>query len=72
MIRAFNEVAKYEREKCPPPYRYRTVEPIIVAPKTFIGAERIIDYDFAGSSKIITQGYDAAKEKFEEVFKKAG
>lgn len=72
MIRAFNDVAKYEREKCPPPYRYRMVEPIIVAPTSFIGAERIIDYDSEESSKLIEQGYEAARNKFKEVFKKAG
>jgi NTE family protein len=71
MVRAFNKVAEYEREKCPPPYRYRVVNPIIVAPKKFMGAERIINYDFTDTMENIKQGYEAAEEIFKTAFKKA-
>jgi NTE family protein len=71
MVRAFNEVAKYEREKMPPPYRYREVTTVIVAPDKFIDAERIIDYDLKETSELIQKGCEAAEKKFGEMFKKA-
>lgn len=69
MIDTFNELAKREREENEPPYRFRVVTPIIVAPKTFMGAERIIDYDGKESSQYICDGYHAAKDRFEKLFK---
>ena len=68
MIRAFNELAKREREEGPPPYRYRLVTPIIVSPVEFLRAERIIDYDGDVSARLIDEGYKAAKHAFEKAF----
>jgi endo-1,4-beta-D-glucanase Y len=68
MIRAFNELAKQEREEGPPPYRYRLVNPIIVSPVEFLRAERIIDYDGDVSARLIDEGYKAAKHAFEKAF----
>ncbi len=68
MIRAFNELAKREREEGKPPYRYRLVTPIIVSPMEFLRAERIIDYDGDVSARLIDEGYKAAKHAFEKAF----
>lgn len=68
MIRAFNELAKREREESQPPYRYRLVNPIIVSPLDFLRAERIIDYDGDVSTKLIDEGYKAARHAFEKAF----
>ena len=68
MIRAFNDLAIYERKESGPPYRYRLINPIIVSPLNFLRAERIIDYDGNFSAKLIDQGYRAAKQAFEKVF----
>ena len=68
MIRAFNELAKREREESQPPYRYRFVNPIIVSPLDFLRAERIIDYDGDVSAKLIDEGYKAAQHAFEKAF----
>lgn len=68
MIRAFNELAKREREESQPPYRYRLVNPIIVSPLDFLRAERIIDYDGDVSANLIDEGYKAAKHAFEKAF----
>ena len=69
MIRAFNGLAEREREaKSEPPYTYRFVKPIIVAPLEFLQAERIIDYDGDVSAKLIEEGYKAAKAAFEKEF----
>jgi NTE family protein len=68
MIRAFNELADRERNDGKPPYRYRRVTPIIVAPLDFLRAERIIDYDGDVSAKLIEEGYKAAKHAFEKTF----
>lgn len=68
MIRAFNELAKREREEGNPPYRYRLVKPIIVSPLEFLRAERIIDYDGDVSARLIDEGYKAAKHAFEKAF----
>lgn len=68
MIRAFNELAKREREESQPPYRYRLVNPIIVSPLDFLRAERIIDYDGDVSAKLIDEGYKAAQHAFEKAF----
>jgi NTE family protein len=69
MIRTFNELAERERDEGKPPYRFRVVTPIIVAPKGFMRAERIIDYDGNVSNGLINDGYSAAKDKFEKLFK---
>jgi hypothetical protein len=42
-----------------------------VAPKNFMGAERIINYDFTDTVENIKQGREAAEEVFKDVFKKA-
>jgi NTE family protein len=68
MIRAFNELAVRERKESSPPYRYRLVTPIIVAPMEFLRAERIIDYDGDVSAKLIEEGFKAAKHAFEKAF----
>jgi len=68
MIRAFNELAIRERQMGEPPYRYRLVTPLIVAPLEFLRAERIIDYDGDVSAKLIEDGYKAAKYAFEKAF----
>ena len=36
--------------------RYRIVEPVIVAPKTFKDAQRVIDYDGDVSADLIIEG----------------
>jgi len=69
-IRAFNELAKRERETGPGPYRYRFVNPIIVSPLDFLQAERIIDYDGDVSAELIDQGFKAAQRAFEKAFPK--
>ena len=68
MIRAFNKLAKREREENQPPYRYRLVNPIIVSPLDFLRAERIIDYDGDVSAQLIDEGYKAARHAFEKAF----
>lgn len=68
MIHAFNGLAKREREEGWTPYRYRLVNPIIVAPSDFLQAERIIDYDGDVSAKLIEEGKKAAQIAFEKVF----
>lgn len=70
MIEAFNELAEREREESKPPYRYRLVKPVIVAPKTFKDAGRIIDYDGEVSAALIDEGFKAAQSAFEEAFPK--
>ena len=57
-----------ERQDGKPPYRYRFVRPIIVAPLDFLRAERIIDYDGDVSAKLIEEGFRAAKYAFEKAF----
>ena len=69
MIRAFNELAREEREKGDSSHRYRVVTPIIVSPLEFLQAERIIDYDGDVSAKLIDEGYKAAKKAFEQTFR---
>ena len=68
MIRAFNKLAKREREESQPPYRYRLVNTIIVSPLDFLQAERIIDYDGDVSAQLIEDGYKAARHAFEKAF----
>lgn len=68
MIRAFNDLALHERSEGAPPYRYRVVTPLIVSPLEFLQAERIIDYDGDVSSRLIEEGYKAAKQAFEKTF----
>jgi NTE family protein len=68
MIRAFNELAERERMEGRPPYRYRLVRPVIVAPTTFMDAERIIDYDGDVSARLIEEGFKAAQKAFEKAF----
>ena len=73
MIRTFNELAKREREEGWTPYRYRLVNPIIVAPsfdfwQEHLQAERIIDYDSDVSSMSIEEGRRAAQQAFEKAF----
>ena len=68
MIRAFNKLAKREREESQRPYRYRLVNTIIVSPLDFLQAERIIDYDGDVSAQLIEEGYKAARHAFEKAF----
>jgi NTE family protein len=70
MIEAFNELAERERLEDKPPYRYRLVKPVIVAPKTFMDAERIIDYDGEVSAALIDDGFKAAETAFVQAFPK--
>ena len=67
-IRAFNELAEHERNVGKPPYRYRIVKPIIVAPQKFMNAERIIDYDGDVSETLIGMGMEAAAKAFQGAF----
>jgi len=69
-IRAFNELAKHERETGSRPYRYRFVNPIIVSPLDFLKAERIIDYDGDVSAELIGEGARAAQRAFEKAYPK--
>lgn len=68
MIRAFNGLAERERAEAKPPYRYRLVKPVIVAPTTFMDAQRIIDYDGDVSAKLIDEGFRAAQTAFAKAF----
>lgn len=70
MIRAFNELAERERKESKPPYRYRLVKPVIVAPKIFKDVSRIIDYDREVSAALIFEGFEAARNSFEKAFPK--
>ena len=70
MIEAFNELAEREREEGKPPYRYRLVKPVIVAPKIFKDVSRIIDYDREVSAALIFEGFEAAQSAFEKAFPK--
>lgn len=67
MIHAFNRLALRERQG-PPPYQYRLVTPLIIAPPEFLDVERIIDYDRDVSARLIQEGYKAAKRAFEKAF----
>lgn len=69
MIEAFNRLADEEREHGKMPYKYRRVKVMIAAPKKFIDAARIIDYDEKESRELIEMGYLAAKEIFESEFR---
>ena len=62
-------MAVRERAEGKGPYKYREVKVIIAAPKDFLPAERIIDYDGDVSKNLIEQGYIAAKRAFEVTFK---
>jgi NTE family protein len=68
MIQAFNELAERERAEGKPPYRYRIVKPVIVAPETFKDAQRVIDYDGIVSADLIVEGSEAAQKAFGNVF----
>jgi NTE family protein len=68
LIKTFNAMAERERAEGREPYRYREVKVIIAAPKDFLPAERIIDYDGDVSKNLIDQGYNAAKRVFENYF----
>ena len=70
MIQAFNELAERERVESKPPYRYRIVKPVIVAPETFKDAQRVIDYDGMVSAGLIVEGCDAAQKAFTNAFPK--
>jgi NTE family protein len=70
MIQAFNELAEEERKEGKSQYRYRMVKPIIVAPKTFKDAQRVIDYDGDVSAGLIAEGHEAAWRAFESTFPK--
>jgi hypothetical protein len=71
MILAFNEIAERERAERKPPYRYRIVKPVIVAPETFKDAQRVIDYDGPVSAGLIIEGCDAAQKAFSNAFPKS-
>jgi NTE family protein len=68
MIKAFNELAERERAEGKPPYRYRIVKPVIVAPETFKDAQRVIDYDGIVSAGLIAEGSEAARKAFGSAF----
>jgi NTE family protein len=71
MILAFNELAERERLEGKPPYRYRIVKPVIVAPETFKDAQRVIDYDGIVSAALIVEGCEAARKAFGNAFPKS-
>ena len=68
MILTFNELAERERTEGKPPYRYRIVKPVIVAPETFKEAQRVIDYDGIVSAGLIIEGCEAAQKAFSNAF----
>lgn len=68
MIQAFNELAERERLEGKPPYRYRIVKPVIVAPETFKDAQRVIDYDGIVSAGLIAEGCETAQKAFSSAF----
>jgi NTE family protein len=68
MIHTFNELAERERAESKLPYRYRIVNPVIVAPETFKEAQRIIDYDGIVSAGLIVEGCEAARKAFANAF----
>jgi len=68
MIQAFNDLAVSEREDGRKPYRYRIVKPVIVAPKTFKDAQRVIDYDGDVSADLIIEGSRSAWRAFKKAF----
>jgi NTE family protein len=70
-ILAFNELAERERAEGKPPYRYRIVKPLIVAPGTFKDAQRVIDYDGIVSAGLIVEGCEAARKAFQTAFPKS-
>ncbi len=70
MILAFNELAERERAERNPPYRYRIVKPVIVAPETFKDAQRVVDYDGIVSASLIVEGCEAAQKAFVAAFPK--
>jgi NTE family protein len=71
MIHTFNGLAERERTEGKPPYRYRIVNPVIVAPDTFKEAQRIIDYDGIVSAGLIVEGREAARKAFGNAFPKS-
>jgi predicted acylesterase/phospholipase RssA len=71
MIQAFNELAEQERFEGKPPYRYRIVKPVIVAPENFKEAQRVIDYDGIVSAGLIVEGCEAAQKAFSSAFPKS-
>ena len=68
MIQAFNDLAERERGEGRPPYRYRIVKPVIVAPETFKDAQRVVDYDGIVSAGLIAEGAEAAQKAFRHAF----
>jgi hypothetical protein len=70
-IQAYNKFAERERATGQPPYRYQVIKPIIVAPASFINAERIIDYDGDESARLIRRGAAAARKAFQKAFASA-
>jgi NTE family protein len=67
LTEAYNLLARQERERGGPPYRYREVKVMIVAPQDFFPAARILDYD-QYSAELVQQGYGAAARVFREHF----
>lgn len=68
MIHKFNDLAELERKEGKPPYRYRLVNPIIVAPRRLINVKRLIDYDGTVSARLIKLGCRATQMAFEKAF----
>ncbi len=68
MIKAFNDLAERERTEGRLPYRYRVVNPVIVAPETFKEAQRVVDYDGIVSAGLIVEGREAARNAFASAF----
>ena len=64
-IEFYNLLASKERAEGRSELNYREVNVVIVAPKEFFPAARIIDYD-AESAGLIQQGYDAAAAAFQK------
>jgi NTE family protein len=65
VIEFYNQLASQERAEGRTPLNYRQVKVVIVAPKEFFPAARIIDYD-AESESLISQGYAAAEAAFQK------
>jgi hypothetical protein len=72
LIQTFNDLAIRERAGGKGPYKYREVKVVIAAPVDFLPVERIIDYDGKVSTRLVAEGYAAAKRAFERSFPAQG
>ena len=67
LTRAYNRLARRERQQHQSQLRYREVKTVIVAPDDFFPVARIIDYDELSAS-LIEKGYQAAQNAFKREF----